>query len=239
MLEAYRAGDAAEFNASLQRYQAELHRHPPSDYTAFKVDLESRFNGVSPFYMGMFSYALAFLVAVAAIPVWILIPRLRMPLHWSALSLVVLTLLVHTLALGLRMYISGRPPVTTLYSSAIFIGWAGVIFGVCIRLIFRLGIGNILSGVAGFATLFIAYLLAQDGEAMPSSAAVLDTQFSARPMSLHYTRLRRDFCCRPLAASVFDRRDCVLRLRWAAGPSRIGPSLQPAPAIAAADWLFK
>jgi cytochrome c-type biogenesis protein CcsB len=177
MLEGYRAGDTREFNESLQRYQAELNRHPPPDYTTFKVDLESRFNGVSPFYMGMFPYALAFLVAVAAIPVWILIPRLRMPLNWTAFTLVVLTLFVHTLALGLRMYISGRPPVTTLYSSAIFIGWAAVIFGVCIELIFRLGIGNILSGVAGFATLFIAYLLAQDGETMPQLAAVLDTQF--------------------------------------------------------------
>jgi cytochrome c-type biogenesis protein CcsB len=177
MLEAYRAGDATEFNESLQRYQAELNRHPPTDYTAFKVDLESRFNGVSPFFMGMFPYALAFLVAVVAIPVWILIPRLRMPLNWTAFMLVVLTLMVHSLALGLRVYISGRPPVTTLYSSAIFIGWAAVIFGVFVELIYRLGIGNILSGVAGFATLFIAYLLAQDGETMPQLAAVLDTQF--------------------------------------------------------------
>ncbi len=177
MLEGYRAGDAEQFNDSLQKYQAELSKRPPEDYSAFKVNLENRFNGVSPFFMGMFPYALAFLVGVAAIPVWILIPRLRMPLNWTAFTLVVLTLAVHTLALGLRMYISGRPPVTTLYSSAIFIGWAGVIFGVVIELIYRLGIGNILAGVMGFATLFIAYLLSQDGETMPQLAAVLDTQF--------------------------------------------------------------
>jgi ABC-type transport system involved in cytochrome c biogenesis permease subunit len=177
MLEGYRAGDATQFNESLQRYQAELSKRPPEDYSAFKVNLEDRFNGVSPFFMGMFPYALAFLVSIAAIPVWILVPRLRMPLNWTAFTLVVLTLAMHTLALGLRMYISGRPPVTTLYSSAIFIGWAGVIFGVCVELIYRLGIGNILSGVSGFTTLFIAYLLAQDGETMPQLAAVLDTQF--------------------------------------------------------------
>lgn len=177
MLEGYRTGDAEEFNNSLQKYQAELAKHPPTDYSAFKVNLEDRFNAFSPFYMGMFTYVLAFLVAVMAIPVWILIPPLRKPLNWTAFTLVVLTLLVHTLALVLRIYISGRPPVTTLYSSAIFIGWAGVIFGVVIELIFRLGVGNILAGVSGFATLFIAYLLAQDGETMPQLAAVLDTQF--------------------------------------------------------------
>lgn len=177
MLEGYRAGDAQEFNESLDKYQAELARHPPDDYSAFKVNLEARFNAVSPFFMGMFTYVLAFLVAVMAIPVWILLPTLRRPLNWTAFTLILLTLLVHTTALILRIYISGRPPVTTLYSSAIFIGWAGVIFGVVIELIFRLGIGNILSAVSGFATLFIAYLLAQDGETMPQLAAVLDTQF--------------------------------------------------------------
>ena len=39
------------------------------------------------------------------------------------------TAVVHTLALVARIYISGRPPVTNLYSSAVFIGWAGVLFG--------------------------------------------------------------------------------------------------------------
>ncbi|MCE9529015.1 MAG: cytochrome c biogenesis protein ResB, partial [Planctomycetales bacterium] len=126
MLEGYRAGDATEFNDALEKYQAELAKHPPADYSAFKVNLEARFNGVSPFFMGMFTYVLAFLVAVIAIPVWILVPPLRKPLNWTSFTLVLLTLMVHTLALGLRIYISGRPPVTTLYSSAIFIGWAGV-----------------------------------------------------------------------------------------------------------------
>jgi ABC-type transport system involved in cytochrome c biogenesis permease subunit len=177
MLESYRTGDATEFNASLAKYQASLSKNPPQDYFAFKANLEAWFNGMSPFFMGMFPYFLAFLIAIVAIPVWILVPQLRMPLNWTAFALIVLTLSIHTLALALRVYISGRPPVTTLYSSAIFIGWAGVIFGVFIELIYRLGIGNLIASVSGFATLFVAYLLAQDGETMPQLAAVLDTQF--------------------------------------------------------------
>jgi ABC-type transport system involved in cytochrome c biogenesis permease subunit len=122
----------------------------------------------------MFTYVLAFLVAVMAIPVWILLPTLRKPLNWTAFTLIVLTLLVHTTALILRIYISGRPPVTTLYSSAIFIGWAGVIFGVVIELIFRLGIGNILSAVSARHAVY--RLPAGPGRRnMPQLAAVLDT----------------------------------------------------------------
>ena len=128
--------------------------------------------------MGMFTYVLAFLVAIMAIPVWILVPPLRMPLNWTAFTLVVLTLLVHTVALGLRIYISGRPPVTNLYSSAIFIGWAGVLFGAGARADLPAGHwATSLRRSPGFATLFIAYLLAQDGDTIAALQAVLDTQF--------------------------------------------------------------
>ena len=64
MLEGYRTGDAKEFNDSLEKYQAELAKHPPQDYSAFKVNLEARFNAVSTLFMGMFTYVIAFLVAV-------------------------------------------------------------------------------------------------------------------------------------------------------------------------------
>src|SRR6185436_4576148 len=112
MLEGYGKSDAAEFNSSLSKYQATLSKNPPKDYFADVVNLEAWFNGTSPFFMGMFPYALAFLIAVVSIPVWILVPQLRKPLNWSAFTLVVLTLAIHTLALIARIYISGRPPVT-------------------------------------------------------------------------------------------------------------------------------
>ena len=45
------------------------------------------------------------------------------PLNRAAFWLVCFTFVFHTLALIGRIYISGRPPVTNLYSSAVFIGW--------------------------------------------------------------------------------------------------------------------
>ena len=41
----------------------------------------------------------------------------------------------------------GRPPVTNLYSSAVFIGWAAVLLGLLFEAIYRLGIGNLLAAV--------------------------------------------------------------------------------------------
>jgi ABC-type transport system involved in cytochrome c biogenesis permease subunit len=99
------------------------------------------------------------------------------PFNRAALTLIVLTLAMHTFALVARIYISGRPPVTNLYSSAVFIGWGAVVLGIVLELIFGLGIGNVIASVAGFSTLVIADRLAGDGDTFTVLQAVLDTQF--------------------------------------------------------------
>jgi ABC-type transport system involved in cytochrome c biogenesis permease subunit len=66
--------------------------------------------------------------------------------------------------------------VTNLYSSAVFIGWGCVLLGLVFEPIFRLGIGNVLSTIAGFATLFISFKLSADGDTFTVLQAVLDTQ---------------------------------------------------------------
>jgi len=100
------------------------------------------------------------------------------PLNWGAFTLLLLTFLLHTGALWMRMEISGRPPVTNLYSSAVAIGWACALFGLVIEAIYRLGLGNVLASVAGFVTILIAGLLASGGDdTVGVMQAVLDTQF--------------------------------------------------------------
>ena len=87
------------------------------------------------------------------------------------------TFALHTFALVSRIYISGRPPVTNLYSSAIFIGWAAVLFALIFERIYQFGVGNLLAAIIGFPTLFIAHNLAADGDTFEVLQAVLDTQF--------------------------------------------------------------
>jgi cytochrome c-type biogenesis protein CcsB len=75
------------------------------------------------------------------------------------------------------MVLEGRPPVTNLYSSAIFIGWATMVLGLVLERIYRVGIGNIVASFAGFITLLIAHNLAIGGDTMEMLRAVLDTNF--------------------------------------------------------------
>lgn len=178
MIGAYRRGDARQFNAELARYETYLKQVRPPLWQERKVALEAYFNHVSPFFVAMLFYLVAFLLAVLG---WLFRAR---PLQAGALTLILLTFLLHTAALAARLYISGRPPVTNLYSSAVFIGWAAVLLGMVIEGIYRLGLGNIVAAVSGFATLIIAYFLAAGGDTITVLQAVLDTQFW---LALHVT----------------------------------------------------
>jgi ABC-type transport system involved in cytochrome c biogenesis permease subunit len=86
------------------------------------------------------------------------------------------TLVVHTFALAMRVWITGRPPVVNLYSSAVFIGWACVLAGLLLERLYRIGIGNLVAAMAGGLTLGVAYGL-DSGDTMHVLQAVLDTQF--------------------------------------------------------------
>jgi len=75
------------------------------------------------------------------------------------------------------MVLEGRPPVTNLYSSAIFIGWGAGILGLVLEQIYKNGIGAAVSSGMGFITLIIAHNLALEGDTMEMMRAVLDTNF--------------------------------------------------------------
>jgi ABC-type transport system involved in cytochrome c biogenesis permease subunit len=173
LIVAYDKGDVAGFNSELAQYQAWLAKTQPGDYNETKVNYEEFFNTFEPFYWALPLYFTAFMLVAFSWIGW------TVPLNRAAFLMIVLALLLHTFALVSRIYISGRPPVTNLSSSAVFIGWAGVVFGLAIELIFHLGIGNVISAVLGFSTLLIANFLAglSDGDTLGVLQAVLDTQF--------------------------------------------------------------
>src|SRR5262249_12854204 len=88
-----------------------------------------------------------------------------------------LTFVVHTFALCMRMYLQGRPPVTNLYSSAVFIGWGCLLLGLVLEAMFRNGLGLVEAAACGFATMLIAQHLGSEGDTLEMLQAVLDTNF--------------------------------------------------------------
>jgi len=86
------------------------------------------------------------------------------------------TFILHTVIIVSRMLITNRAPVINLYSSAVFISWAGVAFGLGLQKIYRHGMGGLVASLCGVLGLLVAYGL-NSGDTMPVLQAVLDTQF--------------------------------------------------------------
>ncbi|MDB5292574.1 MAG: cytochrome c assembly protein, partial [Phycisphaerales bacterium] len=166
----YEDGKPDDFNADVAAYQSRLDRHLPT--TMSKVDTELSFNRFDPFTVCMIFYVGVFILTLGSL-------LFRLPvLGRSAFWLLLLTLAVHSVGLVLRIYISGRPPVTNLYSSAVFIAWGIVVFSAALQAIYRNGLGLLAGSVAGFTSLLVAAGLAStEGDTMKQLQAVLDTNF--------------------------------------------------------------
>jgi cytochrome c-type biogenesis protein CcsB len=175
MAAAYRQHKPEAFNRAVAAYRQWL--APAFERELRKGRAEFYFNSVKPFLHAMIIYLCAFVLAWGALLTFTLAPNLSESLRRSAFYLVFLAGLVHTFGLVFRMALEGRPPVTNLYSSAIFIGWGTMVLGLVLERIYRVGIGSVVASFAGFVTLMIAHNLALGGDTMEMLRAVLDTNF--------------------------------------------------------------
>ncbi len=171
LLKAYSEDKPAVFNQAVDNLLKMGDSRPSQDFTPWVIRLESYFNHVRPFVHASRLYLIAFILGAIG---WLTWPR---GFNRAAFAMLLVTLILHTAGLAARLVISGRPPVTNLYSSAVFIGWGCVILGLLTEVIYRIGIGSIVASVAGYATLQIAGGLASDGDTFTVLQAVLDTQF--------------------------------------------------------------
>ncbi len=167
LISAYHANDVNGFNAVLREYDEHLSKAIPEKVGRPK--LEYLFNHAQPFLQAMTLYVIVLLFGLFS---WLVWPK---TLGKTAVILLVGAFLIHTLGLVTRMYLQGRPPVTNLYSSAIFVGWASVLLCIVLERFYRNGIGSVCGAVIGFVTLLIAHNLQLDGDTLEMLRAVLDT----------------------------------------------------------------
>ena len=176
LLNHLRENRAGEFNRAVAAHNAHFAAVAPAE--ARKASFEVFFNRFDPFTTSIVLYIGVFLFASLSWLVW------GKAFGRTAWALVTLAFLVHTFGLLARMYISGRPPVTNLYSSAIFIGWGGVLLCGALEWVFRNRIGLASAALIGFLPLLVANGIAfsdavsrNQADTMGQLQAVLDTNF--------------------------------------------------------------
>ena len=166
---AWRKNDAKQFNELVKLFGDRLAlRYVPQ---MEKSGVESRFNSAQPFYTSMTLYVAVLFLGLFS---WLKWPDL---LGRSAYYLMGLSWVVTTAGIITRMWLEGRPPVTNLYSSALFVGWGSVLLCLVLEKFYRNAIGSVAGGMIGFATLLIAHHLSLGGDTLEMMRAVLDSNF--------------------------------------------------------------
>lgn len=161
--------DAKQFNEIVRVYREQLDKSQPGIMR--KCDIEALFNRSQPFYVSALIYVISFLCAVFS---WLFLPK---ELAKTAFFFICVAFVLSTTGIFARMWLEGRPPVTNLYSSALFVGWVAVTLCVFVEYFFKNSLGSMAAGIIGACTLVIAHYLSLGGDTMEMMRAVLDSNF--------------------------------------------------------------
>lgn len=166
----------ALFNNSVATQLGVIQERVPGEIR--KSNLEIIKNQARPFVSASALYIMAFLAGCfGLLTSQLKKDTLSKTLMGSMTSLVLAAFIVQTIGITARIYLQGRPPVTNLYSSAVFIGWFCAIIGLYLDRQMKLGLGGIMASVIGFGTLIVAHNLGSSGDTMEMMQAVLDSNF--------------------------------------------------------------
>ena len=172
VLGSFAQGKPTDFNQAVAEY-GKLMEERVGRAVMGKLRVEQAYNFTNPLYSTLVLYVVVLLLGLMA---WLL-PAPWLRLRDIAFSTAIIAASLHTVALVARMYLHGRPPVTNLYSSAVFIGWGCAWLGIFLEAFDRRGAGNAVAAVCGFLSLLIAQFLSEKGDTLEMLQAVLDTNF--------------------------------------------------------------
>jgi cytochrome c-type biogenesis protein CcsB len=161
MMRAYNGGDAFAFSSAARQARENLRALSPSIYPSeSQLRLEYFYNHAEPFYWAMLLYGAAFVVLLFG----------HMRRSRAARNVGVVTalgaLVLHAGGITLRCLIAGRPPVTNMYESIIWVSFAASFFGMIFFARYRTAIYLLASLPVTFLALLLVH---QMPIAMPSS----------------------------------------------------------------------
>lgn len=168
---AYREGKQAAFDLAARGFLASVSKRIADPEITRKIKQEVQYNRSDAFYRSELLYGLAFIVALMSVPF-----RNR----WTyrvAFILLFLALIPHTYGIVARMLIMGRPPVTNLYSTFVFVSWMCALIGLTVEYFQRNRLGLITASSMGLALLMTAARFGSEGDTMGVMVAVLDSNF--------------------------------------------------------------
>lgn len=168
------ASDPAAFAAKAEAFSGSIVRLAESRGEYGRVPLEVTFYRLNLFYNALVLYVLSFIIVAC---MWMR-PKSRI-IGWGAFAGVSLPTLLLVAGITLRCVIRGRPPVTTLYETILFVTAVAVLAALFMEWVNRQGAALSLASILGMAGVFFAnkYEAGDGADTMATMAAVLDTNF--------------------------------------------------------------
>ena len=165
------AGQEASMQSAMENYKAALLMVPGELFDITVLKKETWMNRVNLFYTSVGLYLSAFILLGLS---WMIQTLL---LKRASYALLILGFLFHAYGIYLRMYIMGRPPVTTLYESVIFVAFIVILFAIILEYFRRDGLGIFIGTVSGSIFHYIGFSYASDGDTLGMLVAVLNSNF--------------------------------------------------------------
>ncbi len=180
MAQAYRRGDQETFDRTCRDFALFVNSRLPGDRDLRWTSLEVVFNKLNLFFWSKVLYTFAFLAALGALfsrPDFTRPNALSRGFLAAAASLTLLAFIPHTAGIVLRMIIMGRPPVTNLYATFLFVAWVGVVIGLIVEAFQRRSLGVLTASFCGISLMLIANYFSSEGDTMGKVVAVLSSNF--------------------------------------------------------------
>jgi cytochrome c-type biogenesis protein CcsB len=132
LVAAYQEGDRAGVRTAASALQSRLAELAPAVYPASgDLTTEVRYNRLKPFRAAWIFYLLGFLALLASFP---LASRV---LSGAGFVLVAAGFSSQAYGMALRILISGRPPVTNMYESVVWVAFGAVLFAFVFEAVYR------------------------------------------------------------------------------------------------------
>lgn len=169
---AYRTGNQEAWKTASSSALVYANDNFQGAYSAAKFQAEEFYHVFKPYgwTLGLYLFACALLALHALRP-------LSKPIIFGAYTAMAAALCIHFSAIGLRIYILGRPPIGTLYESVLFVAFICGAFGFWFALKRREHAALFASAITAAGLLMLAPITAPDAENLNVLVAVLNTSF--------------------------------------------------------------
>ena len=134
MAKGYQTGDSYNFSLAARNLRTSLRELSPAIYpTERALSLEYFYNHLEPFYRAAWLY----LIGLICLGIYAARPGSPRAFQWVGMTAALAALILHGAGITLRCFIAGRPPVTNMFESIIWVAFVANVFGFFFYLRYR------------------------------------------------------------------------------------------------------